>query len=204
MLLVRAATAPRDTYRTPTHKLALMCLAESAGDGDGIGLPGADALEAWSCVGRSQLYAVLDDLIADGLLERVARAHRGQRARFRVFPHLFTTPVDNPGRKGSGVPDNKPNGSGEGPERVRKGSGEGPAGTLNPGRVLGVRSEVLGASSDSGTSPTDRATSAPVNGPVPRPLSAQARETLRVREQRAADRAAALAAADRRRATTGS
>jgi len=45
------------------------------------------------------------------------------------------------------------------------------------------------------TAPTDRAR---VDGPTPRPLSPQARETLRVREERQAARARGVAAASRR------
>lgn len=207
LLLHRAATMPASAFRTPTHKLALMCLADSAGDGDRVALPGRDALEAWACVGRSRLYEVLEELIADGLIARLTTGRRGQRARFLVFPQPESTGGDELEGSGTADPSYPQAGSapapdpidGKGPERVRLGSGQGPADTLNPSRVREYGS-TGGEGVTYSTSPTDArdAEHVPPDGPSPRPLSPQARETLRVREEREAARAAALEAADRR------
>lgn len=79
-----AATAPG---LAPSKKLVLMCLANSANDHDRIGFPGFDELIAWSGLGRARIYAVVDELIAEGYLVRHRAGGRGKRAEFVVFPH---------------------------------------------------------------------------------------------------------------------
>jgi hypothetical protein len=71
----------------PRLKVALMCFAESARDGDRIAFPGDDELMKWAGVKKAQLHNLINRLLELQLLERTQRACRNRRAEYRLFPN---------------------------------------------------------------------------------------------------------------------
>jgi len=86
-LLECAAHVKIDGRFTATHKLALMCFADSGSSDTRIARPGLDALLVWTCAKRSWALEVVNDLVELQLLARHQRAYRGRRAEFVVFPN---------------------------------------------------------------------------------------------------------------------
>lgn len=72
---------------TRSHKLALLAFADSGDDRTHIALPGYEGVQEWVGCGRSQAFALIQDLIALGYLRQHKRGHRGQRAEWIVFPN---------------------------------------------------------------------------------------------------------------------
>lgn len=72
---------------TRSHKLALLAFADSGDDRTHIALPGYEGVMEWADVGRSQAFALIQDLIRLGYLRQHKRGHRGQRAEWIVFPN---------------------------------------------------------------------------------------------------------------------
>lgn len=79
-----------ETSATPlpaSHKLVLLCLAESArNDYKRLAWPGMPALRMWSGLSESRVLAVLGELEKRGLIARVGRGQKYRRAEFVVFP----------------------------------------------------------------------------------------------------------------------
>jgi hypothetical protein len=72
---------------TRSHKLALLAFADSGDDRTHIALPGYEGVQEWVGCGRSQAFALIQDLITLGYLRQHKRGHRGQRAEWIVFPN---------------------------------------------------------------------------------------------------------------------
>lgn len=72
---------------TRSHKLALLAFADSGDDRTHIALPGYEGVQEWVGCGRSQAFALIQDLIRLGYLRQHKRGHRGQRAEWIVFPN---------------------------------------------------------------------------------------------------------------------
>lgn len=72
---------------TRSHKLALLAFADSGDDRTHIALPGYEGVQEWVGCGRSQAFALIQDLIQLGYLRQHKRGHRGQRAEWIVFPN---------------------------------------------------------------------------------------------------------------------
>lgn len=141
--LVRAARH-ETRYRTPAHKLVMLCLADSADDATRAGWPGLDAIMEWAGVKRSQAYAILADLQADGLIRAATRGQRGKRAEWVCWPDDVTESDDGQDAAvvldSSGVPESEPTC----PELVRNLSGTRPVDTLRSSRLRSPTSELPG------------------------------------------------------------
>lgn len=115
-----------------SRKLVFMALCDSADKVTGIAYPGLETLGAWSNLKTSQVMANLSWLIENGYIARLERARPGRRAVFRVFDRVPCCALHDPmggqkkgsgtpentsagnGNNGSGVPENRPNGSDNG------------------------------------------------------------------------------------------
>jgi len=113
----RAAVLPLQ----PGKKLVLMCVADSANADNRVGFPGFDALLQWSGLGRSAVYKVLDQLVAEGWLARHGAGGRGKRAEFVVFPHGDCCPMHGPL---SGYAERRPGDDAAGSTPVDPGTGD--------------------------------------------------------------------------------
>jgi hypothetical protein len=89
-------SAARRTDLDRGQKLVLMCYANSANDENRVGFPGFEALTTWSGLGRSQLYNVISQLSAKGLLVKVRDGGRGRRAEYAVYPRGGCCPMHGP------------------------------------------------------------------------------------------------------------
>lgn len=110
-----------DERVTATHKLALLCFADSGSAETRIARPGLETLLRWTGAKRSWALEVVNDLIEWQLLARHRRAYRGQRAEYVVFPNGCcerhgkvpadvrtvepVEAVETPSGKGSALPD---------------------------------------------------------------------------------------------------
>jgi hypothetical protein len=71
----------------PAAKLLLLGLAESAVDNDlRLAFPGHERLVEWTGLTDRQTRRVMNDLIDNGLVDRVQRGQKYRRAEYRVLP----------------------------------------------------------------------------------------------------------------------
>ncbi|TQK44390.1 hypothetical protein FBY35_5894 [Streptomyces sp. SLBN-118] len=84
-LMIAAAYLPPDVL-SQSQKLALMKIADSADDETRLARPGLTRLAAWVGVTDKRAITIVTELIAKGLVERVATGKAGRSAVYRVFP----------------------------------------------------------------------------------------------------------------------
>lgn len=79
----------------PSHKLALCALADDASDKTNRSFPGLEKVMKWSGTGKRRALELLEDLAANGLIERVEAGFPGRRAVYLVTLPTPSKPVDN-------------------------------------------------------------------------------------------------------------
>ncbi|MCX4749251.1 hypothetical protein OG455_27725 [Kitasatospora sp. NBC_01287] len=84
-LMLAAAYLPAGAV-TPTEKLALMKIADSADDETRLARPGVRRLAAWTGVGEKRAITLVTALVKKGLVDRVEVGKPGRAAVYRVFP----------------------------------------------------------------------------------------------------------------------
>ncbi|MFF8769048.1 helix-turn-helix domain-containing protein [Kitasatospora sp. NPDC015120] len=89
-LMLVAAYLPPDVV-TPTEKLALMKICDSADDETRLSRPGAHRLSAWTGVGEKRAITLVTNLVKKGLVERIEVGKPGRTATYRVFPLVLPT-----------------------------------------------------------------------------------------------------------------
>lgn len=137
-------------------KLALMAIADSGDEHTLESAPGLPKLRAWSGLSKSQALAVVAQLVADGLVERLEAGRLGRRAVYRVFPNgvpAIPHPSEVAARYegGSGqqdppvIPRVGDNDAQEGPAHATLGSGEAPTRVRPAGPLHASTSVSIGA-----------------------------------------------------------
>ncbi|MFJ8430401.1 hypothetical protein ACIQ9P_03755 [Kitasatospora sp. NPDC094019] len=84
-LLLIAGYLPRSVV-TPSQKLALMKICDSADEETRLSRPGLHRLVAWTGVGEKRTITLVTELVEKGLVERVKVGMPGQTAVYRAFP----------------------------------------------------------------------------------------------------------------------
>lgn len=115
-----------------SKKLVFMAICDSADKETRVAAPGFDALRQWSGLGQSQIYDILNELIAEGYLRRLSQGRKGHRAEWLVFAAVACCSMHDP-VEGSGSPEPK-TGSAP-PEAKRKASGKGSGEGSGPDRT---------------------------------------------------------------------
>ncbi|WP_353809128.1 hypothetical protein [Agromyces sp. SYSU T00194] len=67
-------------------KLVLMAIADDANRETRIAYPGAAKMMLWAGIGESRVSSVLQELICRQLIARRAKAYRGRRSEYIIFP----------------------------------------------------------------------------------------------------------------------
>lgn len=81
----------------PSKKLVLMAVCDDADKETRLGAPGIDKLHLWSGIkAKSQVLAVIAELVAEGYLERVSPGRKGRKAVFRVFSRVGCCALHGP------------------------------------------------------------------------------------------------------------
>ncbi|MDY0811429.1 helix-turn-helix domain-containing protein [Kitasatospora purpeofusca] len=89
-LMLIAAYLPPDMV-TPTEKLALMKICDSADDETRISRPGLHRLTAWTGISEKRTITLVTQLVKKGLVERIEVGKIGRTAVYRVFPLVLPT-----------------------------------------------------------------------------------------------------------------
>ncbi|MFJ6136467.1 helix-turn-helix domain-containing protein [Kitasatospora sp. NPDC092286] len=89
-LMLIAAYLPPDMV-TPTEKLALMKICDSADDETRLSRPGLHRLAAWTGVSEKRTITLVTQLVEKGLVERIEVGKIGRTAVYRVFPLVLPT-----------------------------------------------------------------------------------------------------------------
>lgn len=85
---------------SPSHKLALMAIADDASDKTDHSFPGLDKVKRWASVGNRRALELIADLVAAGYLSNISPGYPGRRAVYQV--HLTAPkPVDNSEKMGA-------------------------------------------------------------------------------------------------------
>lgn len=81
----------------PSKKLVLMAVCDDADKETRLGAPGIDKLHLWSGINaKSQVLAVIAELVDEGYLERVSPGRKGRKAVFRVFARVGCCALHGP------------------------------------------------------------------------------------------------------------
>ncbi|MFD0572553.1 helix-turn-helix domain-containing protein [Kitasatospora gansuensis] len=89
-LMLIAAYLPPDMV-TPTEKLALMKICDSADEETRISRPGLHRLAAWTGISEKRTITLVTQLVKKGLVERIEVGKIGRTAVYRVFPLVLPT-----------------------------------------------------------------------------------------------------------------